>query len=80
MQRERLELNVKQSVIAILVAVCIIYLSASWAIDSGKILPHVIAYLAAYYGLYFGWELIKKVRKSHVKANATRRPAKADRR
>ncbi len=77
MQRERLVLNTKQSVFAIVVALVIIYLSASWAIDSGKIIPHLIAYLASYYALYFGWELIKKVRKQDDKARKTRKSSKA---
>lgn len=76
MQRKRLELNTKQSLLAIGISLVVVYLAASWAIDSGKIVPHVIAYLGAYYGIYFLVELIKK-RIGHDKASTARRAKKA---
>lgn len=76
MQRQRLELNSKQSVVAIIVSIIIAYLAASWAIDSGKIVPHVIAFLSVYYGIYFTLELIKK-RRTNDKKRSTRSAKKA---
>lgn len=76
MQRQRLELNPRQSVAFIIAMIAITYLAASWAIDSGKILPHAIAFLSVYYGLYFAIELIKR-RVSHDKKRSTRSAKKA---
>lgn len=76
MRKERLELNTKQSFIAIIVSGFVVYIAASWAIDSGKIIPHLLAYLAAYYGIYFTVELVKK-RFKNDKATTTRRAQKA---
>ncbi len=76
MQRKRLELNTKQSIAAIGISLVVVYFAASWAIDSGKLVPHVIAYLSAYYGIYFLVELIKK-RMTNDKTSTARRAKKA---
>ncbi len=72
----RIQLNTKQTVLAIAVCVTIVYVSASWAINSGKLVPYFLAFLSAYYLVYFIIELVKK-KIHHDKRSNTRSAKKA---
>ena len=50
----------KTRVIIIIVSLVLTYIFASWAIDSGSLVAHVLAYLSVYSAVYFLISLFKK--------------------
>ncbi|HMT19471.1 MAG TPA: hypothetical protein PKD20_00260 [Candidatus Saccharibacteria bacterium] len=73
---QRIQLGTKQTALAIVVCTTIVYVSASWAIDSGKIVPYLLSFFSAYYLVYFSIELVKK-KIHHDKRSITRTAKKA---
>lgn len=47
-------------VIIIIVSLVLTYIFASWAIDSGSLVAHVLAYLSVYSAVYFLITIVRK--------------------
>ncbi|MDO8265937.1 MAG: hypothetical protein Q7T41_03270 [Candidatus Saccharibacteria bacterium] len=50
----------KTRVIIIIVSLVLTYIFASWAIDSGSLVAHVLAYLSVYSAVYFVISMFKR--------------------
>lgn len=44
---------------AAIATLCVTYILASWAIDSGRIFAYVLSFIGTYYSLHFSKEAIK---------------------
>ena len=63
MEKKKKQLESKQSSLKMLgfsiIALVWTYIFASWAIDSGSLVAHVLAYASVYYAIYYAKETIK---------------------
>jgi uncharacterized membrane protein YwzB len=50
----------KTRLIIIIVSLVLTYIFASWAIDSGSLVAHVLAYLSVYSAVYFVISMFKR--------------------
>ncbi len=73
----RVELSTSETVFALVVLSGSAYLFVSWAIDSGSLVAYFLAFLSAYYAVYFLLRLIKRNYFTYDKANRARAVKKA---